>query len=256
MEQAKKQIPQYSAEQYLMTAFSRADWIQPEYKQLSTLCRENPLALRELYLCACDNVSIEAVRIAVSNEPMEENLKKVRSKHFEKIYLDMHQFYVNELTETVDALRKEVGTVSSAAKKFAETIPSLEELFSSVPPVGQSGQTILNVMEQPTHTAGDDEKMMSSENFTEEKVLEHTAEISKNSGFFANLFKKEIRPAKLLEELYQKQYNDEQINYIIGCMEDGLSEKEIRSFISPNFDIDTMKRLRKLYVKEEQHGKR
>lgn len=255
MEQEKKQVHQYTAEQYLMTAFSKAEWIPAEYKQLSGSCKDNPLALRELYLCACDKVSIEAVRMAISNQPIEENLKKVRNKHFENKYLDMHKFYVNELTETVDALRKEIGTVSSAAKKFTETIPSLEELFSNVPN-GLDGYRIQELMDKKIQSVDEDVKIKTTHTLQEENIdtnvkLENKDSLSKRNNFFSSLFDKKIRPAEFLEHLYKENYSGEQINYIISCIEEGLSEKEIKTFISPKFDVDTMRRLRKLYVKEQ-----
>lgn len=258
MEQEKKQVPSYTAEQYLMTAFSRADWIRPEYKQLSGLCKENPRALRELYMCACDKVSIEAVRLAISNEPVEENLKKVRSKHFENKYIDIHNFYVNELTETVDALRKEVEVLSSASNKFTETIPSLEELFSSVPVHGGSGQHIQELMnkeeaakKQSIDSNVENEKLSQEMHSQNRSVTQRREKnMSKCNLFFGGTFMKKFRPAEFLEQLYKEEYNSEQINYIIGCIEEGLDEKEIKTFISPKFEVDTMKRLRRLYIKE------
>ena len=259
-EQERKQTSsQYTAEQYLMTAFSRAEWISPEYKQLSITCKDNPLAFRELYLCACDRVSVEAVQIALSNEPVVDNLKIIRKKHFEKIYTDMQNFIVNELTETVDALRKEIDTVSHAAKYFAETIPSIEELFTNEPPKEQSGKQLWEISEiqrvSETEIRNEQLYEKTSNPLEEREDLQTETRNEKNIAFkwkgsIASVFGRKSKPADFLEELYKKGYEGEQISYIISCIEEGLNEKEIKRFISPKFDIETMKRLRKLYVKE------
>lgn len=245
----KQETPQHSAEQYLMAAFSRADWIAPEYKRLSATCKDNPIAFRELYLCACDKVPIDVVQIALSNEPVVENLINIRNKHFEKRYTDMQSFFMNELTETVQNLRKEVDSVSDAAKYFADTIPGIEELFSNKPDGSSHGKTLTDI----TKEAEMEEKVKGVPKFgTSIASNEKSApsKTPKRKWSITDVLVKKDKPADFLNELYQKGYKDEAISYIISCLENGLSEKEIRTFISPSFDVATMERLRKLYVKE------
>ena len=250
----------YSAERYLMTAFDMADWISAEYKQISAECKNHPKAFREFYLCACDKVPVDLVRMAVATEPLEENLKKLRSQHLEKRYVNMRQSIMSELSEVTDMLQKEVLTMAATAKSLKESVPNLEELFANEPYIGQKGELLMTEAEpgetddvenvgDVKHTSDMQAVSYTAKTFTHSVPIENNYKQGSVKKSFFSMFKKKIKAPDLLNELYQDGYSGESIDYIISCIEEGLSEKEIRTFISPKFDVATMKRLRKIYVK-------
>lgn len=240
-EQNNKNTDPYMAERYLMAAFNKGEWIPAEYKCASTECRQNPKAFCELYLCACDRVPIELVRMAIANEPMEVNLRKVREQYLEKKYRDMQHSIINEQAELVDTLQK-------------ENVDEIDEMFAQEPSAEQKGKSM--------DDASENLRFLEKEREEFEKTKVTSSKISKsgdrkNGNVFSLLFKKKFSATALLNELYKNDYSKEQIDYVVECIEEGLNEKEIRTFISPKLDVDTMKRLRRIYVKGETgNGKR
>lgn len=256
-EQNSKNTDPYMAERYLMAAFNKGEWIPAEYKCASTECRQNPKAFCELYLCACDRVPIDLVRMAIANEPMEANLKKVREQYLEKKYRDTQHSIVNELAELVDTLQRKVISITDVQKPLKENVDEIDEMFAQEPSGEQKGKR----MDDDSENSRPWENRMKE--FERTKVK--NSKISKsgvrengtNGNLFSSLFKKKFSATALLNELYKNDYSKEQIDYVVECIEEGLNEKEIRTFISPKFDVDTMKRLRRIYVKgETDNGKR
>ena len=73
--------------------------------------------------------------------------------------------------------------------------------------------------------------------------------------------KYEKEPARLVIELYAKDYKDEQINFILDCIDKGMKISEIEKFADPKISVDMMIRLRDMHENKkkrevEQHGKR
>lgn len=66
---ASKRNAPGTGEQYLRALLKCADWVSAPYKQLAEKNRENPEVLKELYLCACDGVPIEAATEGAGEKP-------------------------------------------------------------------------------------------------------------------------------------------------------------------------------------------
>ena len=253
-EQNNKNTDPYMAERYLMAAFNKGEWIPAEYKCASTECRQNPKAFCELYLCACDRVPIELVRMAIANEPMEANLRKVREQYLEKKYRDTQHSIINELAELVDTLQTKVISITDAQKLLKEDVDEIDEMFAQEPSAEQKGKSMDDASENLRFLEKEREEFEKTE-VTSSKILKSGDR--KNGNVFSFLFKKRFSATALLNELYKNDYSKEQIDYVVECIEEGLNEKEIRTFISPKLDVDTMKRLRRIYVKGETgNGKR
>lgn len=50
--------------------------------------------------------------------------------------------------------------------------------------------------------------------------------------------------------LRNEKYTEEQIDFLLSCMEEGMDIREVKAIASPSFSVPVMQRLRKLQQKE------
>lgn len=246
-----------TADQYLITALNMADWISADYKKLADTYKSEPFVVRQIYLCASDKVPIDILKAAEKIEPIEDSFKKVRRNYLEQTYLGSYSYKLEEIKAIAKSLGNEVKNMSGTVKHIAENIPSLEELFPSEP-YSENGNEA-DVLDMAIENEDKKNVRYIRMQVHEEKPVSASQNYVNEEPYFLRRWKDNVRnildrrknPTEFINELYEKKYNDEQISYIISCIEEGLSEKDIEEFISPKFDVEMMKRLRKLYGKGE-----
>ena len=89
-------------------------------------------------------------------------------------------------------------------------------------------------------------------------LLENLFTKNKNKYWFSNIILKiqqlkvkissifQISPSTYIAKLYADGYNEEQIAYILECLEDGITKKEIDQFIDPKIPVEMMKKLKNM----------
>lgn len=261
-EQENRSKQTYNADQYLITALFCAEWISAEYKTLADKHRNDPLAVRQIYLCACDKVPIDILRIASNTVSVEESLKKARQKYLEKKYSRAYADELHEIKSITNLLRKEVKNISGAVKHIADTMPSSEDTYFPSEPETETGNSVeenqannngTNVQEKMEKYQQQQKKEKNG--IPKETLTDYAGIFWKLKANVKNIFDKKKDPIKFINELTAQDYSDEKIKFIISCFEEGLTEEQIRKFISPKLDIENMERLKNLYFKgDKQNG--
>lgn len=219
-ETAEKHDKKELSMRYLAALIQYADWVPEDYKKLMT--KNSPVELlKELYLCACDNVPLKKVQEAQNGKDSVNALRKVRYEYLREL---VEKGYEQELKE----LRKRITT---AEAKIVEQ----EHKLQNVPKFG---------------TVHQEEKIQShvSEKVSEEKnsLFIH----NQKRGYFRRRSKS---PVVFLSEIVDT-YSTEQLQFIMDCIEEGISVQDIRAFISPVLPVEVMQRLKK--IEQNQGGKK
>lgn len=261
-----------SAEEYLWGVIYYADWIKPAYKKLADAYRTNSKALRELYLCFCDKVPESALKEAAKSERVELAFKLCRKEHLEKEWLGEYSQKLQELSSVSSEIENEVKQMSGTVSNIAEAMPAWDEMFSKEIPDVLPTQTVSTELSSKSNKTVKQEKPPKVEKVlesfsgpsdnskkTEKTATESVTQKKKGKGNFFKLLKKKISeifyrkntPSLFVIELYTQGYSDAQINFILDCMEQGMTEKEIDKIADPKIPVDMMKKLRDMHMRKK-----
>lgn len=234
-----KKEKQTSAYEYLYATIKTADWISDEYKSFAEKYKDTQEPLRELYLCICDGVSIDVLELAEMNETVAEAFRDCRMKQLESDFIRRFSYDIKKLKNITTETKKEVKNMSGTMKQIADTIPTFDEMFMHDSPELVS----IEVKEQPRIGA-------TSVKISAEKVddVGSVSETKPQKVSFKGMLSKlhRERPVQYIETLIKEGYSNEQINYILECLESGVSIAEIKKFASPKIDVELMKKLRNM----------
>ncbi len=241
-----------TGEQYLYALIKCADWVDKPYKQLAEKNRARPEVLKELYLCACDGVPIEKAMEAQEKNPPEGALKFLRRKFLESAATNEYQEQLTGIKKTTSTLEKEVRQMSGMLKHIAEHVPDFDSMFpkESQQMLEQEIQSQKDVPKSGTQEKVQEDVPKSS---TQEKVQEDvpksgTKKKNRNVRF---PWEKKKGPADFIEKSLEAGYSNEQLDYLLDCMEEGLSVEKIERFSSPKLPVEVMRRLRSLEERKE-----
>ena len=268
-------------DEYLYATITMADWINDSYRKFAEKYRNDGKTLRELYLCFCERVPIEVLRIAAQKEPVEASFRVCRRKHIESEILKEHSNELEEIKHITAGMEADVKSMSGTVNYIAAAIPALDDLFSSNEmQEDKSSVTVsMPIKENKSKEAEHKEEAAAVDDLPKANEIVNVAKISenntdtkrkKNKGKLIRYIKMKLseiiskyekEPARLVIELYAKDYKDEQINFILDCIDKGMKISEIEKFADPKISVDMMIRLRDMHENKkkrevEQHGKR
>jgi hypothetical protein len=218
--------------------------------------------LRELYyLCAADRMPLsDMIELAKKEDTTWEKIKKKRVDYLRQVYTDLEP-----IGKEIVELKKEVKVVLDESQSARDLIANHIEVAIEKQAAAQE-ETIQAKNAQIEMLQG---KIAELENATISKmenvqmkrenaayaqtrikdynITQVTLPPKKSKGGFFKLFspKDEIKKfiAKILKD---EKMSDEHKNFLITCMEEGSSLKEIEAFASPDLSIEQMRRLKEL----------
>lgn len=258
-----------TGEQYLYALIKCAEWVEDTYKQLAEKNRAQPEIMKELYMCACDGVPVEKVIEALEKNPPEGALKFVRRKYLQSAAMEEYQEQIAGIKQTIGTLEREVKQMSGVFRHIAEHVPDLDSLFpeeaeaqNSVPKSGTKEAVQENVPKSGTKEENQENvpksgtrgkqketaKEEEQEKFQEGVPKSGTRKKNRNLRF---PWEKKKGPADFIEKSLEAGYSNEQLEYLLDCMEEGLQVEEIERFSSPKLPVEVMRRLRSLEERKE-----
>lgn len=266
-----------TGEQYLYALIKCADWVDKPYKQLAEKNRVRPEVLKELYLCACDGVPIEKAIEAQEKNPPEGALKFLRRKFLESAATSEYQEQITGIKLTTSTLEKEVRQMSGMLKHIAEHVPDFDSMFPKetqqmleqeiqsqedvpksgtqenepehVPEMNTQKHIQKDVVESGTIENGKkDVPKPGTQGNAQENVPKSGTKKNRNVWF---PWERKRGPADFIEKLLEVGYSNEQLDYLLDCMEEGLPIEEIERFSSPKLPVEVMRRLRRLEERKE-----
>lgn len=241
------------AYEYLYATIQTADWISEEYKKVAEQYRDHE-ALKELYLCICDGVSLDLLEVMVIDKDIEDILRKARKKHLESDFLRKYSDAVERISVITAKTEYEVKNMSSTVKYIADSLPGKTKNVELPEPI---------VVKEENELL--DQKAIVKESSYNETEIVHESETSSSTSKEQkrrSWFEKLIEPILLFFDKYKRNpkrsviymlsqgYSDEQISFLYSCIDEGMTSKELDKIASPKISVETMKQLKKVVLKE------
>lgn len=226
-----------------------------------------------IYICALDGMGLEQLKL-LNEAPVKESLKKAaliqkeRQKFLARKYwkdpetlrqVEELRQRVSEIQEESRALRHAVDTSLKDAMKYQEESARKQET-SLYHLIGGKNEQIkerdkkIEELEGQLRELKKEQEQMTAYKKTapEEKDREETGhqDARQKKGRLLCLFGRD--PARIFIRRYleNEAYTQEQREYLIQCLEEGDTAKEMEQYAIPALSADMMERLRKMIKKQ------
>lgn len=215
--QERKKTESAKAEKYMAALIWFADWIPDGYKKLAVDNQGDIDILKGLYLCACDGVPVELAAEVLENDSPEE-FTTVRMEHIagslpeKQILQDTKEGQEPEESQELEAQHLNEAVYSDSSGHLGHSIQVGEDVKQNVPKSG-------------------------------------TGNLQKKRNLF---FRRKRSMVRYIERLLAEGYDTNQMNFLLDCIEDGLTAAEIREFASPKLPVDVMWRLKMIEEKKRR----
>lgn len=248
-------ILENTPDEYLAVVFKFADWIDISYKNLAVQYKENPKAIRELYLCACDKVPIDMLTITQKQEPIEEIFRLARKKYLETLILREYTQPMEEMKPTTSFVEKEIKSMSETINDIEENLPNFDELFLETSDSNPVSDVEMLQKESNINKNIDERTKLEEKESSARKIFKS---ISKLKKCISNYFvRNRISPVSYVQEMTKNGFSTEQIAFVLDCMNEGMEKRELDNIIiSPSLPVEMMEKLKKMQLeKRKEHEK-
>lgn len=239
-----------NAYEYLYATIQIADWIGDDYKRIAEQYREHE-ALKELYLCICDGVSVDLLEVMAIEKDTGESLRKCRKKHLESDFLRKYSDVVERISVITAKTEHEVKNMSATVNYIADSLPVKTVESELLEPI-----IVMEEMDEsePLETGKEDVIDIPIAVVSETTQKNYKRGRTWFKPFFALLDKYRRNPGRTAVEMLAQGYTDEHISFIFECIEEGMTAKEIDRIASPKIKVETMKQLKKVVLKERERN--
>ena len=218
--------------------------------------------LKELYLCSCDGVSEEKALETLDKDNPEVMLRFIRQKCVEERATKGYEEELKEIRKAAALVRHEMQDMKEKMDVITEKVPSIAAMFPEEEPVKDA-------VEQPVEPVKEiirKKELVSSENEKEQLAVPESGTnvvTEKEQGVkkwkdkihktFSTLLKSRTESIhKYVESLLEEGYTDEQLSFLLDCLEDGDTPEQIRKYASPKLPVEVMKRLKMMEEREDK----
>lgn len=193
------------------------------------------------YLAALDGMSCQDLREMEQKNMSTSQIRKERLFYLKNLYTDH-----DELGEEVLHLKKELTDTRKQSENLRTFVE--ENLETALKREVESYKSIIKGKDQHIRFLEEELKIQRTPPKKEGKYS-----ISKRgikTKFWQRKRKKELEGL-----LMNEQMSEEQKDFLIDCLEEGLTPRQIMEFADPNFSVNVMKRLKQLQQRGEIRGK-
>lgn len=188
------------------------------------------------YLAALDGMSCQDLQEMEQKDMSTSQIRKERLFYLKNLYTDH-----DELGEEVQQLKNEITDTRKQSEQLRTLVEeNLETAFK------QEAESYKHLIEEK-------EKRIQ---FLEEE-LKHQQKreqaVSLTRGTKKQFWHRK-RKRELEGLLTNEKMSDEQKDFLIDCLEEGLTPKQIMEFADPNFSVNVMRRLKQLQQRGGLHG--
>lgn len=207
--------------------------------------------LKQLFLCAIEEVPIEKVEIALLKDPPDESLKQVRQKYSKTKE-------IRDISDEVHSIKEMITNFQKEQKKLLKMVASIKEdtgVFDAMFPeeqVIQGEHLVKEKIKKPLPQKEEMQEKSEVEETSGEVEIGEGKIKTKIGSFMEKNFSTEKSITHYIESLYKDGYKTEQVNFILDCLEEGIKVKDLKKMFNPVFPIETMEKLKNKYLKEMQ----
>ncbi|CUX28244.1 MAG TPA: hypothetical protein DIW17_00755 [Clostridiales bacterium] len=219
-----------------------------------------------LYICAVDGMPAEQLKNFAETKTNVLEIKKERM-----VFLRDRYVQTDPLQLKIETLQKEVQEVCQESRQARSTIENgLEDALKKQ---AQAQTETIHVKDeiiamlknqvldlQEDRKAFPSEKEIVPKSGTDNTVLEaldvgaktlHRTKKKSGAGQLLSLIRRNAETKKFIERYIQSdKMSTEQTNFLLDCLEEGMSVKDIEAFAAPGLSLEMMSRLKKFSQKD------
>lgn len=194
-----------------------------------------------LYVCGLDEMPAEQIRMLA-----EENASLTKIKKARKDFLRNRWTNTGHLEQQVEQMREEVTSVCAASKKARSIIENgLEEALKKQ---SQAQEAALQAKDQVIQML---QEQLSQIQYNpkpagDRKELPEQTKKDPEKGIFEKIRKSLDTKRFIRDYIQNNQYTQEQKEYFLKCLEEGMTVKKIERIAAPGLSVEVMQRLREL----------
>lgn len=204
-------------------------FVSKDYKNIALQYNTNLQVLREIYVCACDNVPAKDVITMLEKENAANYLRQLRYKMIANDIIGEGKNKLGDISAIADTIQGKLGSMEKTIKNLHDNSSELNELFVDLQP--PSGAMVMSVAQDNHHAKDKSSKKANyavADTFKKKKLNRRQ---KKNVAAYIGLLKEE-------------GYSSEQISYVLDLCEGGMKPTEIEEFIHPGLTIEMMEKIR------------
>lgn len=157
------------------------------------------------------------------------------------------------LAKEVEQIRNEMQAAEEKSRKLQDLIE--KNLQSALVREAEAQQKLLEEKDKAIERLQMEKEELNARIAQDLKVLQEPAgnlhkNIQGKKRRFGTFFGKKKEEKILITILKNREMSDEQKDFLIDCLEEGMDTQEIASFASPDLSVAIMKRLKELRKKE------
>ena len=181
------------------------------------------------YLAALDGMSCQDLLEMEQKNMSISQIRKERLLYLKNLYTDH-----DELVEEILHLQKDIMETKTQSETLRIMIE--ENLEKALKREAESQKSLIEEKDQRIRFLEHELKIQRTLPRQEEKEG-----VLKRRSFWQKKRKKELE-----DLLTNEQMSEEQKDFLIDCLEEGLTPKQILEFADPNFSVNVMRRLKQL----------
>ena len=218
----------------LMELLKGENFMSADYTNIALQNGTNLNVLREIYLCACDKISVKDVQEVIDNRKTDiaGYLRKIRYQKACGVIIGKGNNTLKDMSKLADAVQAKINTLGESIMTVEKKTGELSDMFVDIkPPQGEVTMAYAGV--QQTATA------------------DVKREDEKTASFKRKRLKRRQKTdiAEYISLLKEEGYKSEQISYVLSLAEEGVTPAEMEEFIHPGISVDMMEKIRRMKKK-------
>ena len=207
------------------------------------------------YLCAVDGMTISDLKRLDEEKATIGQIRKSRIEFLKNLYMSRDDISkeiskmkqeIDETTRQSDRLQKLIEeNLEAALRREAESKEQLLEEKERT--IQAQKEEILQLKKQLQANMTQEQKEAKKES-KEVEVCKKEKTVPKRN--MLGLWKKKKQEKFLGDCLKDEKYKEEQIDFLLSCIEEGMDVRAIKAIASPSFSVPVMQRLKKLQQKK------
>lgn len=207
------------------------------------------------YVCALDGMTISDLQKLDEEKATISQIRKSRIEFLKNLYMSR-----DNLSEEISRMKQEIEETAEQSSRLRKLIE--ENLEAALQREAESKEKLLEEKERTIQVQRDEIlrlKKQLQENKTqeskeenkesqEEETVKKEKPVQKKKSI--RFWKRKNQEKFLTDCLRDEKYTEEQIDFILNCIEEGMDIQEVKVIASPSFSVPVMQRLRKLQQKE------
>lgn len=205
------------------------------------------------YICALDGMTSSDLKKLDEEKATISQIRKSRIEFLKNLYMSR-----DDLSDEISKMKKEIDETTKQSDRLQKLIE--ENLEAALRREAESKEQLLEEKERTIQVQNEEILRLKKQ------LQDHKAQMQreeKKESQEVELIKKEKRTCKrtsfwkrknqekfLTDCLRDEKYTEEQIDFLLSCMEEEMDIRAVKAIASPSFSVPVMQRLKKLQEKE------